>query len=79
MTMNTKQIEVIERLTLVDHFDTCGEVWLLLRPKGSVLKDDLVHGTGSIRVDGEFARALSTYFKERNAVITDSDHIASKP
>lgn len=67
--MNAEQIEVIERLTLVDRFDTCGEVWLLLHPKGSILKGDFVHGTGTIRVEGEFARALSTYFKEREAAI----------
>ena len=68
--MDAAQLEVIERLTLIDRFDTCGEVWILLRSKGSVAKDDLVHGTGTIRVEGEFARSLSTYFKERNAVLS---------
>jgi hypothetical protein len=64
--------EVVERLTLVDRSDVTGEVWLLLRPKGSLLGRDLVHGGGTIRVTGEFARALSTYFKEREAAIADT-------
>lgn len=64
--------EVIERLTLVDRFDVTGEVWLLLRSKGSVAKGNLVHGTGTIRVDGEFARSLSIYFKERDAALAAS-------
>ena len=61
--MDAEQLEVIERLTLIDRFDTCGEVWILLRSKGPL------HGTGTILVKGEFARSLSTYFKERNAVL----------
>lgn len=62
--------EVINHLTVVDRFDICGEVWVLLRPKGSVLKDDFVHGGGTIRLDGEFARSMSIYFKERDAAMS---------